>query len=68
MSKERGLTGIRETARGFVGSKPAPVFDNTRNGRNRVRFIIACGKTNEDLGKFATWRFCVGYDDIATKE
>lgn len=64
---DKGLTGIQETARGFVGSKPAPIFDETRKGRKRVRFIIACGKTNEECGKFPTWRFCVGYDDIATK-
>lgn len=67
MANEKGLTGIREFARGFVGSKPAPVFDQTKAGRKRVKFIIACGMTNENMGKFPTWRFCVGYDDIATK-
>lgn len=65
MTKEKGLTGIREDARGFVGSRPAPEYDRTKNGRPRIKFCIACGKTNEDDGKYPTWRYCIGYDKVA---
>jgi len=65
MIKEKGLTGIREDARGFVGSRPAPKVDSTLNGRSRIAFCIACGKNNEKAGKFPTWRYCVGYDQVA---
>lgn len=63
----KGLTGIREVSRGFVGNRPNPVYDTTIRGRPRIRFDIACGKPEENVGKFATWRHCVGYDVIAQK-
>lgn len=62
--KEKGLTGIREDARGFVGSRPLPLKDKTTKGRARIKFIIACGKNDENTGKLPTWRFCVGYDKV----
>ena len=63
--KEKGLTGIREDARGFVGNRPLPVLDRTMNGRSRIAFIMACGKNDERSGKFPIWRYCVGYDKIS---
>jgi len=65
MVKEKGLTGIREDARGFVGSRPPPEYDRTKKGRPRIKFCIACGKTDEESGKYPTWRFCIGYERIA---
>lgn len=67
MAKEKGLSGIHETARGFVGSRPAPKFDSTRQGKSRIRFCIACGQNDEQQGKFPTWRFCVGYGAVVDK-
>lgn len=65
MTSEKGLTGIREDARGFVGNRPAPKYDTTRVGRSRIKFCIACGQSNESVGKYPTWRFCVAYAGIA---
>lgn len=61
---EKGLTGIREDIRGFVGSKPAPKRDQTIKGRPRIKFCLASGKTDENAGKFPVWRFCIGYDKV----
>lgn len=61
----KGLTGIREEARGFVGSKPPPIYDSTKNDRPRIRFNIACGQNKEEAGKYTTWRYCIGYDAVA---
>ena len=66
MVDTKGLTGIREDARGFVGSKPPPIHDTTtKNNRTRIRFNIACGRNQEELGKFTTWRQCVAYSAVA---
>lgn len=58
--KEKGLTGISETARGFIGR--SILFDKTQRGRDRVRFDIYCGETKPELNKYPVIRFCVGYD------
>ena len=65
MAKEKGLTGIHEVARGFVGRTPVPKLDTTKNGRSRIRFTIACGQNNESSGKFPTWRYCIAYGQVA---
>ena len=62
---EKGLTGIREDARGFVGSHPQPKMDYTKQGRARLRFSIACGRSNKQNGKYPTWRFCIAYGEVA---
>jgi hypothetical protein len=63
MDIQKGLTGINETARGFVGAKIK--LGKTLAGRPRAIFDIACGVTDESLGKYPTWRHCVVYDDYA---
>jgi hypothetical protein len=60
MADLKGLTGIHEFARGFVGAKIK--YGQTLNGRPRVFFDIACGLTEEAHGKYPTWRHCVVYD------
>lgn len=60
----KGLTGIREEARGFVGRRGLK-YDETSKGRPRIRFDIACGKSDEENGQYTTWRHCVGYDRVA---
>lgn len=60
----KGLTGIEETARGFVGKTVR--YDKTLQGRPRLRFDIACGEADEPNGKYATWRHCFFYGDHAT--
>lgn len=59
MVNKIGLTGIDEVCRGFVGSRPKPAFDFTLDRKPRVKFNIACGITDESLGKFPVWRYCV---------
>jgi len=65
MTEEKGLTGIREDARGFVGSYPQPKVDYTKSNRARIKFSIACGRSDKGNGKYPTWRFCVAYSEIA---
>lgn len=61
----RGLTGIEETARGFVGKTVS--FGKTLTGKPKLRFDIACGDSDEQLGKYATWRHVFMSGDIALK-
>lgn len=63
MSESKGLTGINEIARGFVGGKVK--FGTTINGRPKIYFDIACGITDESTGHYPTWRHCVLYDNNA---
>jgi len=60
---DKGLTGIREEARGFVGRKP--LFDFTKKGRARIRFDIYCGENNIEAGEYSTLRHCVAYGEQA---
>lgn len=62
--KEKGLTGIREVARGFVGRQRLS-YDRTSNGKTRLRFDLACGITNPEFNKYSTWRHCVAYGPVA---
>lgn len=67
MVKEKGLTGIHEVARGFVGRTPYPKLETAKNGRPKIKFTIACGVREEESGKYPTWRYCIAYGDIAVK-
>ena len=63
MSEKEGLSGLKETGKGFLTANP--IKDQTLNGRARIKFLIGCGDNKPDQGKFPIWRYCVGYDDIA---
>jgi len=65
MTNKTGLSGIREHAQGFVGRWIK--YDTTQNHKPRLRFDLACGKTDEAAGKLVTWRHCIVYGDIAVK-
>jgi hypothetical protein len=60
----KGLTEVKETMRGFVGTRGLS-NQPANNGRQRIRFDLVAGNT--DLSKliYPTWRHCVGYDDVA---
>lgn len=60
------LTGIKEEATGFVGSRGLKV-DETKNGKARVRFDVGCGVKDESQNKYATWRHCIAYGTLAEK-
>lgn len=62
---DKVLSGITEKAKGFVGSRPRPIFDQTQNKRARVVFSLGCGVPDQNHGKYPTWRRCVGYGEIA---
>lgn len=59
--KQKGLSEIHETARGFVGR--SIIFDQTQRQRSRVRFELCCGDTKPEFNKYPIWRYCVGYGD-----
>jgi hypothetical protein len=59
----KGLTGIEETARGFVGKTVS--YGKTLSGKPKIRFDIACGDSDEQNGKFSTWRHVYIYGDVA---
>lgn len=61
---DKGLTEIKEYIRGFVGRRGL-LFDNTQDGRSRMRFDLAAGKNDTEKNKFATWRHCIAYDKDA---
>lgn len=67
MTKEKGLTGIIENVRGFVGNRPMPLFDITTKGKSRIKFIMACTQEDERHNRLTLWRYCVGYDKTAEK-
>ena len=64
MDNERGLTGIEENGRGFVGRYNIK-FSKTANSRDRMRFDLAFGDTDLPSLTVPTWRKCIAYDDIA---
>lgn len=65
MSKERGLTGIEERARGFVGGVQSIKFYYVGTGRACLRFDISCNKPDAEKLKFTIWRHCVVYGEMA---
>lgn len=60
----KGLTEVKETMRGFVGTRGLSI-QPAKNGRQRIRFDLVAGNTDLAKLKFPIWRHCVGYDDIA---
>lgn len=65
-TENKGLTEVKETIRGFVGSRGIS-NEPCKNGRKRIRFAIAVGDTDMQKLKYPIWRRCCGYDDIADK-
>lgn len=64
MTEKKGITGIKETATGFLGANPK--IDRTRkDNKTRIRFNIACGENIPQQYKYPTWRFCVAYSPTA---
>jgi len=62
----KGLTGIEETARGFVGKTVS--YSKTLQGYPKLRFDIACGDEDAETakqGKYPTWRHCFMSRDLA---
>lgn len=65
MNKKEGLTGAKETVKGFVGR--VIKYDKTLNGKPRLTFDMSFGVRNESLGKYETWRHAFLYGDLAVK-
>jgi hypothetical protein len=63
----KALTGFSETGRGFVGKYNISIEPCKSNGRHRVKFDLCAGDERLSELKIATWRKCVGYDDVADK-
>lgn len=63
---EKVLTGIKEEAVGFVGSRGLR-RDETQKGKLRIRFDLGCGVNDESDNKYPTWRHCVAYGTLAAK-
>lgn len=62
--ENKGITGISETARGFLGRNPQ-VDKTKKDGKTRIRFQIACGHNQPERYKYAIWRYCIAYGDVA---
>lgn len=60
---DKGLTGIKETAIGFVGKTSGLV--KTKAGKPTIKFDLACGENKPEENKYPTWRHCVAYGDKA---
>jgi single-stranded DNA-binding protein len=54
-----GLTGCKESVRGFLGRKPVIKTTNTR--QLAAYFDVSWGIQDPDNGKHATWRHCIAY-------
>lgn len=64
MIEHKGLTGIDENIRGFVGGKEI-VRDKTLGGRSRIFFDLCAGVEKLQDGKFPTWRHIIVYGQAA---
>ena len=63
---EKVLTGIKEEATGFVGSRGLKRGE-TKKGKIRIRFDLGCGVNEETNNKYPTWRHCIAYGNLAEK-
>ena len=64
MTENKGLTGIEENIRGFVGAK-AIIRDKTLGGRSRIFFDLCSGIENLRAGVYPTWRHVICYGQAA---
>lgn len=64
MTDRKGLTEINEQVRGFVGRRNLK-YGQTDNGKSKITFDLGAGITDESQNKYATWRHCIAYGDVA---